>query len=271
VVGFGGYVSLPVILAAKSLGIPVVIHEQTLEAGFTNRILARFANKICISFEGSAKYFPKDKTILTGNPIRASIPHPVKKIDLPNDLPLIYITGGSLGSHFINHLVSQTLPKLLDKYTLVHQVGSSFEFKDFDKLSILRQGLNNSKRERYIVSKFFTPDEVGFLMRKANLIVTRCGINTISELIVLEKPAYLIPLPVSSKNEQVKNAMFFKKLGLGEVADQRSLTPGIFLQEITEMMGKISSYKIRSDSSHFPKNAAKKIVEAMYATSKSHH
>src|SRR3990167_6775375 len=78
VVGFGGYVSLPVILAAKTLKIPIVIHEQTLEAGFTNKIVAGFADKICISFESSHKYFPKEKTVLTGNPIRRTLIKPSK-------------------------------------------------------------------------------------------------------------------------------------------------------------------------------------------------
>ncbi|MBI2622005.1 MAG: glycosyltransferase [Candidatus Levybacteria bacterium] len=139
VVGFGGYVSFPVILAARILKIPVVIHEQTLEAGATNRIVARFADKICISFSSSSKYFPKEKIVFTGNPIRSSIAHPSKKIDLPSNYPIIYITGGSIGSHFINQLVSENLTKLLDKYALVHQTGDSSEFGDFDKLLILKE------------------------------------------------------------------------------------------------------------------------------------
>lgn len=111
VVGFGGYVSLPVAIAAKTLRIPVVIHEQTLEAGGANRLIGKFADKVCISFDSSAKYFPKEKIILTGNPIRDGIIHPKKKFILETHDPVIYITGGSQGSHFINHLISQSLTK----------------------------------------------------------------------------------------------------------------------------------------------------------------
>ena len=121
VVGFGGYVSFPVILAAKVLKIPIVIHEQTLEAGAANMFLSRFAKKICISFETSRKFFPKDKTTLTGNPVRDAIIHPSKKFDFGENEKVIFITGGSLGSHFINLLVKECLAKLLDNYIIVHQ------------------------------------------------------------------------------------------------------------------------------------------------------
>ncbi len=269
VVGFGGYVSVPVALAAKALRIPVVIHEQTLEAGGANRFISKFADKICISFDTSLKYFPKEKVVLTGNPVGDTIHHPGKRFPLDSKDPVIYVTGGSQGSHFINHLISQTLAKLLDKYILIHQTGDSREFKDFDKLTILKEGLNNGKRDRYIISKFYSPYEVGAVMKRADLVISRAGINTISELIVLEKPSYLIPLPISQKDEQLKNAEFLKKLGLGEVGNQKSLTPDTFLREVTWMMENIVNYKIKHHKSHFPKNAAAKIVEVIYAAETS--
>ncbi len=268
VVGFGGYVSVPVIMAAKVLRIPIVIHEQTLEAGAANRFVAKFADKICVSFDSSIKYFPKEKVVLTGNPIRDAINHPKKKFPLESKDPVIYITGGSQGSHFINHMISENLAKLLDKYILVHQTGDSHEFKDYDKLSILKEGLNNGK-DRYIISKFYSPFEVGAIMKRADLVISRAGVNTISELIILEKPSYLIPLPISQKDEQLKNAEFLKKLGLGEIGNQKSLTPEIFLREVTGMIENIKNYRIKHHKSHFPKNAAEKIVEVIYAASKN--
>src|SRR5690606_18186799 len=97
VVGFGGYVSVPVIMAADFLKIPTIIHEQTLEAGAANKFLGKIVDKVCISFEQSAKYFPKDKIVLTGNPIRKSISKPSKKYTLPSGFPILYITGGKIG------------------------------------------------------------------------------------------------------------------------------------------------------------------------------
>jgi len=270
VVGFGGYVSLPVILAAKVLKIPIVIHEQTLEAGAANQFLSRFADKVCISFETSGKSFPKEKTILTGNPVRNTILHPTKKFDFPAG-EMIFVTGGSIGAHFINTLIKECLTKLLDNFVIVHQTGDSHEFKDFEKLSILKEGLNNNKREKYILAKFFSPSEIGAVLRNASLVVSRAGINTVSELVVLEKPAYLVPIPFSQRDEQLKNAMFIKQLGLGEVGGQKSLTPDVFFDQIIKMMGKIESYKIKKIKHEFPKDAAEKIVEIIYAAGKNNN
>jgi UDP-N-acetylglucosamine--N-acetylmuramyl-(pentapeptide) pyrophosphoryl-undecaprenol N-acetylglucosamine transferase len=270
VVGFGGYVSFPVIAAAKLLKIPVVIHEQTLEVGFANKAVSKMADKICISFFSSAKYFSKEKVVLTGNPIRSSILNPSKRFRLSTKNPVIYVTGGSQGSHFINLMVSGVLTRLLEKYTVIHQTGASEEFKDYDKLTILKDGLNKNK-ENYLLSKFYSEDIVGSILKQADLVVSRAGVNTISELIVLRKPSYLIPLPVSQKDEQHKNAEFLRNLGLGEIGDQRSLTPERFLTEINEMMDNLGKYKLKSSKEHFPKNAADRIVEVIYAASKNHN
>lgn len=271
VVGFGGYVSVPVILAAKILRIPIVIHEQTMEVGFANKIVSKFADKVCVSFDTSFKYFPKEKTVLTGNPIRKSILRPAKKFEIPNTSPVIFITGGSLGSHVINVLVEKSLTALLDKYIVVHQTGAATEFKDYDKLSILKQGLNNNKRNRYIFSKYFSPEEIGSILKQASLVVARAGINTVSELIVLQKPALLIPLPISQKNEQRKNAELLKRLSLGEVVEQKDLTPENFLFEINTMMSEIDKYKLNSDKSHISSNSARRIVEIIYASAKNNN
>lgn len=269
VVGFGGYVSFPVTLAAYFLKIPVIIHEQTLEAGASNKLISKFADKVCVSFISSEKYFPKYKTVLTGNPIRKSILSPSKKFEIEGDDPVIYITGGSLGSHVLNLSVSQILPKLLEKFRVIHQVGSAREFRDFEKLSILRDGLNWNKKEKYVISEHFSPSEIGSILRVSDLVVARSGINTVSELIVLRKPALLIPLPVSQKDEQVKNAMFFEKLGLGEVMEQKDLSLKFLLETVNKMVKNIEGYQLKSDSSHFPKNAAQRIVEIIYAAGKN--
>ncbi len=269
VLAFGGYLSWPMIIGASLLKIPTVIHEQTLTAGAANRFLAKFADKICISFESSKKYFPKEKTVLTGNPIRHAIQHPSKKLEVSKELPLVYITGGSLGSHFINSLVGENLSNLLEKFIVVHQVGASEEFRDYEKLSILKEGVNNDKRQRYTLSKFFSPQETGAIMKAASVVVARSGINTVSELIVLQKPALLIPIPKTSANEQMENAIFFEKSGLGEVIEQKDLNPGVFLDKLNRMVKNIDKYKLNSSKSHFPKNAAAKIVEIIYASSKS--
>lgn len=266
VLGFGGYVSLPVMLAAFFLRMPIVIHEQTLEAGLSNRIIAFFAKKVCISWESSRKFFPQEKTVLTGNPIRQ---FRIKNLELRikgenQNLPIIYITGGSSGSHFINVLVEDCIKKLLEKFTIIHQTGDAQEYRDFGHLKILAGTLSPQFRSRYILKKFIDPKDVGLVLQNADLVVSRSGISTITELLFFEKPSLLIPLAFSQNSEQIKNALFFKRQGLGEFVTEDPLDSNKFLQLILEMFNNISKYKkIPTKNNFVNKNAAQKIIEVV--------
>lgn len=249
VLSFGGYVSVPVVLAAALLRIPVVVHEQTLQAGLSNKIAARFARFICISWEQSNAYFPKGKTILTGNPLKVDMMskkdffahHSISSTDAA--LPLLYITGGSLGSHPINMLLDGCLEKLLQKFVIVHQTGDAKEYGDFDQLSQKRDSLPIQLQKRYILIKFIDPYELGSILQKATLVVARSGINTVSELLYFGKPTLFIPLPISAGNEQLENALFFKKQGLGEVFAQDSLTSEKLYEHIVSMIAHKDRYE----------------------------
>ena len=153
VLGFGGYVSLPVVLAANLLKIPLVIHEQTLEAGFTNKLASRFAKKICISWESSAAYFPKEKTILTGNPLKNDILNSKKNKKIINKIPRIYITGGSTGAHAINVFVEKNLEKLLKDFVIIHQTGDAKGYNDYDRLEEKKQTLKSFLSDNYTIKK----------------------------------------------------------------------------------------------------------------------
>lgn len=247
VVGFGGYVSLPVAIAAFLLKAPVVIHEQTLEAGFSNKIISIFAKKVCISWNSSSRFFPKEKTVLTGNPIRKFDPpnqrtkFEIKTVD--KNLPVIYITGGSSGSHFINNLVEGCIVDLLKKYNVIHQTGDS-KFGDFDRLAVISKNLPDSIRRRYILKKFVEPSHVGSILENCDLTIARAGINTITELISFEKPTLLIPLPISQNNEQLKNARFLEKLKLGKVLHQDEIDSKKLYEEVVSMFGNIEKYRL---------------------------
>jgi UDP-N-acetylglucosamine--N-acetylmuramyl-(pentapeptide) pyrophosphoryl-undecaprenol N-acetylglucosamine transferase len=243
VLGFGGYVSLPVVLAAAILKIPIVIHEQTLDAGFANRIESKLASKICISWKSSEKYFPKVKTVITGNPVGSGV---LKEKSVSKEsLPVLFITGGSGGSHAINSLVEKSLSKLLEKFILVHQTGDSKEFNDFEKLIIARNKLNPELSKNYNLKKFYSPIAMAQNLVNADLVVGRAGINTVTELIYLKKPAFLIPLPFSQKMEQLNNAKFLKGLGLGEIGEQKTLTPESFIAAIFKMFKNLKSYQLK--------------------------
>lgn len=264
VVGFGGYVSIPVVFSAYLLKISVVLHEQTLEAGFANRLLAKFATKICISWQASQKYFPKEKTILTGNPIRQFTVNNLQ-LTINKKLPVIYITGGSSGSHFINVLIEQCIRQLLEKYTVIHQTGSAQEFHDFDRLQNLKNSLQDKLSSRYMLKKFVDPTDVGEILNSASLVVSRSGINTITELIYFEKPALLIPLPFSQNNEQLKNAKLLESMGLGVVLEQNDVDSKKFLQTITLMFGNINNYKVdmKQLGNLIGKNAVQNIINVI--------
>lgn len=259
VLGFGGYVSLPVIFAAYILRIPVVIHEQTLEAGLANKIGSFFAKKICISWETSRRFFPEDKTILTGNPIRREIidvfDNTTKEV---NDPPLIYITGGSLGSHAINVLVEKTIKRLLPNARVIHQTGDASEFADFERLSYLRDSLPDEYKKRYLPQRFLEVKEVAQVLKTADLVVGRAGMNTLTELIFLNKPSLLIPL--SQGREQRKNALFLSELGLAEVRLEENLTPDELLNTFKYMFENYQKYALNKDYKIYIRDAAFKIV-----------
>lgn len=247
VLAFGGYLSIPVCISAKMLNIPIIIHEQTLEAGFANKLISKFADKVLISWESSAKFFQKDKTVLTGLPLTNEVTNAKKSKIERKDLPTIYVTGGSSGSHFINEMVRNNLDVLLDKFYIVHQTGDSKKFNDYDMSLSKKRSLDNINENRYYLNKFLNPEDSAKAIKRADLVIGRAGINTVSELIFFEKPAILIPLPFGQKNEQLKNAKFLNELGLAEIMDQTNLTNDMFLEKINLMMINIDKYKLKKN------------------------
>lgn len=249
VVSFGGTVTLPVTLSAFLFRIPVIIHEQTLGAGLSNRIEAIFAKKVCISWESSTRFFPKEKTVLTGNPIRKEIlRYKVEKREqTKEELPTLYITGGSLGSHALNVLIEDSLATLISHCRIFHQTGDANEYHDYEKLLAKKQTLPHKLQERYTLVKFVPPSDVGKMLHEATLVVARSGMNTVSELISLSKPALLIPFPHAQGNEQLQNALFFKDSGLGDVLSQYDVTPQTFERKVIDMLSNIGAYQPKND------------------------
>lgn len=250
VLSFGGYLSVPVAFAARLLSIPVVIHEQTLHAGLANKIIAKFAVKICISWEKSSPFFPKTKTVLTGIPLRSAILKKEKnnKPDTPS-LPLLYVTGGSSGSHAINELVCQNLPGLLSVARIVHQTGNAYAGKDYEQLLEVKASLPQLLKDRYEVVHFLSDSETASVLRKADLVISRSGINTVSELLYLEKPSLCIPLPYGQIGEQEENALFLVSTGLSEILRQQDATPKVFIDTVVTMLAKRHTYQLRIDRS----------------------
>lgn len=258
VLSFGGYISLPVCLAARLLSIPIVIHEQTQRAGLANKYIGKIANKVCISFDSSRPFFPASKTVLTGLPLRPEVTQVIKKFDIPSNKPLLYITGGSTGSHAINELIYQTIDQILDSYSVIHQTGDS-EFKDSEKLEELKGTLSAEKQKKYIVQKYVYPDEIGWVLKNTEIIVGRAGINTVNEILTLHKKAVLIPLPHGQKGEQKSNAELVEKSGLGYYIDQDLATPEVFI----ELIHKAEKLKAKEGNLEDIMKPTEKIIEVI--------
>lgn len=266
ILSFGGYIALPVALSAKLLKIRVYSHEQTISPGLANKIIAKFADKIFVSFDESKKFYPPDKVILTGNPIKNSILKIIKKpFDILKNKPVIYVTGGSLGSHSINTHIQEILKNLLNKYIVIHQTGNVKNYNDFEKLSTYKKNLPYDQKNNYYLVEHFTEEELGYIYSLADLVVGRAGANTFFELIYLKKPAIFIPLPWSANQEQLKQASIFQQAGTGEVFNQFDNSQKL-LELIEKLIKNHDSYKKNFNNLTviYEKNAAKNIVSEIF-------
>ncbi len=235
VLSFGGYIALPIALTASFLKIPVYTHEQTAIPGLTNKVIAKFCKKIFISFAESARYFAVKKTILTGNPVRESIFAELHKpFDIPKGKPVLYITGGSLGSHSINYHIEHILEQLLENYVVIHQTGNVSEYKDFERLQQKRQSLPTDLQKNYFLMEHTFEEDLGYILSHTDLVSSRSGANTFFELIALQKPAILIPLPWCANGEQQRHAELFAEAGVGKIFDQSDSSDS--LKSLIEMM-----------------------------------
>ena len=272
ILSFGGYVALPVVVAGWFLRVPIVTHEQTVVSGLANKIIGMLAKKICVSWPGSVKNFPASKVILTGNPVRREIFEIKKTPLLPVShalYPMIYVTGGSLGSHWINEAVLQCLPQLLEKYVVVHQCGESEKYRDWEKLKAQsaswRTKLKRELKERYFLTKYVEPEDIGWVLNRADLVVSRAGANILAELAALGKPALFIPIPWASGDEQTKNAQMLADVGIAEILPQRELDGKRLFAEISKMIKNLKKYQKNAELAKrlIDLEAAAKIVKVV--------
>jgi UDP-N-acetylglucosamine--N-acetylmuramyl-(pentapeptide) pyrophosphoryl-undecaprenol N-acetylglucosamine transferase len=247
ILSFGSYVSVPVVITGWLLGIPIISHEQTIFPGLANKINAKFSSLISVSHKESLEAFPSSKTILTGNPVRQEV---FKIVSTPflrevrlqvkkTRFPLIYITGGNQGARIINQTVRDSLPQLLKKHLVVHQTGSL----DFQSSINFFDQLPEHLKERYFIKSFVYGEEIGWLFKGADLIISRSGANTCWEIGALGKPAILIPIPFSSSNEQLKNAQRLANFGLAEIIEQKNLSSERLLSTIKVIFDRIKHYR----------------------------
>lgn len=262
IVSFGGYLSVPAVLAGFLLRIPSFTHEQTTQAGLANQIISPLVKKIFITWSSSFKYFPKKKTVLIGLPLRKVFFEKVKTTVFKNNLSTIFIVGGKQGSHFINKLVEEILVDLLKEYNLIHQTGRIEKTKDLIRLKKKRKALPLELKKRYLLKPYFLEKEMATFLRAADLAISRAGAHIIYELAALGKPAILIPIFWAYKNEQFNNALVLKKSGVAKVLDQREINSQILIKTIKKCFKELPELKKNGLKAQklIRKNAAEKMV-----------
>jgi UDP-N-acetylglucosamine--N-acetylmuramyl-(pentapeptide) pyrophosphoryl-undecaprenol N-acetylglucosamine transferase len=258
---FGGYLALPVAYCGWLLGIPVVTHEQTSVSGWANKMIAKMAKKVFVTYEASSKYFPQEKVVVTGLPIREGILKKGKKL-FQNGKKTIYVTGGKQGAHVLNETIFAILPQLLEKFNVIHQCGSTSLFNDIEKAREMRarQLAGGGKGMNYLVKEYFFEDEIGSVFRSADFVISRAGAHIVYELMTLRKPAILVPIPWASGNEQEENAKVVVNAGLGIILPQKDLEAGKLWETILEFEKNLSSKKVSPASPKIEADATSKIV-----------
>ena len=205
-IGVGGYASGPTLWMAASLGIPTLIQEQNSYAGVTNKLLAKKAKRICVAYEGMEKFFPADRIVLTGNPVRSDLEHAQNKRDeaaaffgLSPEKKTLLVVGGSLGARTINRSIENGLDKILSSgVQLIWQTGRYYHEEALKRLKAYH-GMP------VWCSDFIS--RMDYAYSAADLVISRAGAGTISELCLLKKPVVLVPSPNVAEDHQTKNAL----------------------------------------------------------------
>lgn len=232
----GGFVSVPVVLAAKQCKIPAIIHESDITPGLANKIAMKFAKKICCNFPETLNYLPKDKAVLTGSPIRRELfkGDPNKALSLCNfpdhNKPVLLIIGGSLGSRKINEAVRNVLPELLEDFYIIHLCGKG-------NLDEHLKGMIGYAQFEY------ANKELTDMFALSDIAISRAGANSICELLALHKPNILIPLSAAaSRGDQILNANSFKKQGFSFVLEEEDVTDESLLNAVKEVYKEKDKY-----------------------------
>ncbi|WP_423231063.1 undecaprenyldiphospho-muramoylpentapeptide beta-N-acetylglucosaminyltransferase [Clostridium magnum] len=251
----GGFVSVPVVIAAHFNKIPVIAHESDMTPGLANRLSAPYCTKVCVTFPESVKNIKNDKGVLTGTPIREEILKGNKSLGrkicgFEDSKPVLLIIGGSLGSKFINDTVRKVINELLMKYNVIHICGKGN----------LDEKLNNKKGYKQFE---YISEELPHIMNAADIVISRAGANVIYELLALKKPNLLIPLSKkSSRGDQILNAASFEKRGYSMVINEDDLNETILSDKLDQLYRNKDQY-ISSMTASPIKNGVDGIIKVL--------
>ena len=224
----GGFVSVPVVMAAKKCKIPCIIHESDITPGLANKLAIPSATKVCANFPETLNYLPKEKAVLTGSPIRKELftGNKIKGLDFCGftaNKPVLLVIGGSTGAAAVNNAIRDLLPTLLQRFQIIHLCGKGKTDASFDG------------REGYVQFEYINK-ELKDLFAASDIIVSRAGANAICELLALKKPNILIPLSAAaSRGDQILNAESFERQGFSYVLKEEDVTNETLLSAVNEV------------------------------------
>lgn len=230
----GGYTAVPILLAARILMIPVVIHESDTSPGKANKLGAKFAKYIAISYPEAASFFPPDKTALTGIPVRKELKQEYvdarASLGITGNKPLIYITGGSQGAKKINDIILESLDELLPHYQIFHQTGTN----NIEEMRQTAKGLlrDTGFGSHYYMEGSIPATTVNLLFQASDLVITRAGSTTLFETAFYGKPAIVIPISEDVSRDQRTNAYAYARSGAATVIEEKNLNSNLLAQEI---------------------------------------
>ena len=261
-VGFskGGFVTVPVVIAAGKLKIPAIIHESDMTPGLANKLCIPSASKVCCNFPETVKNLPADKAVLTGTPIRQELLSGDKEAarrfcGFTDEKPVLMVIGGSLGAASVNENIRKILPELLKEFQVIHICGK----KNVDE---------SLKGTPGYVQYGYVSEELKDLFATADIVISRAGANAICELLALRKPALLIPLSAAaSRGDQLLNAESFRKQGFSDVLQEEEITDEVLLARIHHLYEAKEEYRTAMEKSNLG-NAVQTIVELLVSLCK---
>jgi UDP-N-acetylglucosamine--N-acetylmuramyl-(pentapeptide) pyrophosphoryl-undecaprenol N-acetylglucosamine transferase len=240
----GGYVAVPAGLAAKLSGTPLLLHQQDVPPNLSNKLISPLATRISVAFADSLRYFPSRKTLLLGNPVRQEIldvrQQSVKDartlLGFNPDLPLLLVTGGSQGARYLNRVVVQALPALLQQCQVLQISGQKLFEETRQQADEVTAQLDSALKSRYRLVPYLS-EEMPIALRAAEIVICRAGAATLSELAVLEKPSILVPLPPAlGSSPQELNAQTFVKAQAADVVRNDDLTPELLQERVQALL-----------------------------------
>jgi UDP-N-acetylglucosamine--N-acetylmuramyl-(pentapeptide) pyrophosphoryl-undecaprenol N-acetylglucosamine transferase len=274
VFGKGGYACFPVLFAARLLHIPVVIHESDTVPGRLNIWAGKFADRVAVSYSEAAQYFPRGKAVYTGQPVRKDIATPITDgarefLKLEEETPVVLILGGSQGARIINEAVLEALPRLVERFQVIHQTGA----KNFEEVKATSEAVlyNSQHKDRYKPFDYLNPLALRMAAGVASVVISRAG-STIFEIAAWRVPAIIIPITKSNGDHQRKNAFAYARAGGCSIIEENNLTANIIVSETERLTTNTAERERMKEGAKafFKPDAARLVAEEVLKIALSH-